>query len=277
MSDNRFEPIYKAHAIVEMVVFFEFAHGLDGNMDRLLPLRSEMEDDFPRSNLLQAVEIVFPPNQQQASQETRRIDGIELQRFKRDGTFEWLIRITSRSISVHCLEYTRWGYIWPTINRYISTIFGKLAGTNAVLSGVGLKYVDQFVYQGEVKSYDLSRLFKRDTSLLHPRAFSSGTSWHCNCGWFQDMEGLGKILCQMNITGIAQDEQCGIVVIDQTSVYHSQGEDTLLETCLSSDRLGEDTRSQVIEKMHTDNKHILSELLVDEVQTRISLYVEETS
>jgi uncharacterized protein (TIGR04255 family) len=275
MSDNRFEPIYKAHAIVEMVVFFEFAQGLGGTMERLLLLGSEMKGDFPSSNILQAVEVTFPPNQQPTNQAVRN-DGVELHRFKPDGTFEWLIRITSRSISIHCLEYTRWEDVWFKINRYISTIFRKLAGAEVVISGVGLKYVDQFVFHGEIENYDLSQLFKKDTPVLNSRAFSSGANWHCYCGWFQDMTGLGKVLSQMNTTGIKQDGEHGVIVIDHTFTLHTHTEDTLLAPCLSPNSEGEEARSNIIEKMHAANKYLLSELLVDSMQQRISLCAEDT-
>ncbi len=275
MPDYHFEPIYQAHAIVEMVVFFEFAHGLDGNMDRLLPLRSEMEQDFPNNDLLQSVEIIFPQNQQPANPEPK-IGGIELRRFKPDDTLEWLIRITSRAISVHCLEYTRWEYVWPEVNKYIGIVFEKLTGTNVALSGMGLKYVDQFVFQGEIENYDLSQLFKKNTPVLNSRAFSSGANWHCNCGWFQHMTGLGKVLSQMNTTGIAQDEKHGVIVIDHTFTLHAHTEDALLVPCLSPNSGGEEARSNIIEKMHAANKFLLSELLVDSMQQRINLCEEDS-
>jgi uncharacterized protein (TIGR04255 family) len=270
MSDHRFQPIYQAHAIVEMVVFFELAYGLEGHMAHLLSIRSDMAQDFPSSDILQSIEISFPQNQDPKN------GGIELRRYKPDGTPEWLIRIISRTISIHCLEYTRWQDVWPKINQYISTIFARLSETGLQLSAVGLKYIDQFIFEGDIKDYDLSHLFKKDTSLLNSRAFSSGAHWHCHCGWFQEMPGLGKVLSQMNTTGIAQDEQHGVIVIDHTFTLHAQTQDVPLATCLLPDLAGEDARSNIVKEMHRANKCLLGELLVDSMQQRISLCPGDT-
>jgi uncharacterized protein (TIGR04255 family) len=272
MSDHRFEPIYRAHAIVEMAVFFEFAQGL-GDMDHVLQIPSKMKDEFPESDKIQAFEVVFEQSQKPTDTKMR-IEGVELKRLKSDESLEWLIRITSKSISIHCLEYTRWEDIWSQTNKYIGTIFKELQKFE--LSSIGLRYVDQFVFQGENEDYDLSYLFKKNTTLINPLAFSSGTNWHCNCGWFQDLKGLGNVLSHMNTTGITQDDHSS-VVIDQTFMFQAQGEGENLAQCLLPDEKGEISRSNIIEKMHTANKYLLSDLLIDSMQQRISLCAEELS
>lgn len=277
MSDNRFEPIYKAHAIVEMAVFLELAQGF-GDMDQVLQLRSKMKGEFPKNDTLQAFEVVFDQSQKPTDTKNR-IEGIELKRFRSDEadeSLEWLIRITSKSISIHCLEYTRWEYIWPRINEYIRTILKELHRPNLELSSIGLRYVDQFVFQGDNEKYDLGHLFKKDTTLIHPRAFDSGTNWHCNCGWFQDLDGLGKVLSQMNTTGVTQDDRSN-VVIDQTFMFQAQGEAGDLSQCLLPDEMGNKHRSNILEKMHTENKYLLSDLLIDSMKQRINLCTEEAS
>jgi uncharacterized protein (TIGR04255 family) len=275
MPHNGFEPIYKAHAIIEMVVFFEFEQNLDTYIDLLLPLLSEMSEDFPNGQPIRVFDLNISSQMPEGSPPSPKIAGIELQRLNPNGSLEWLIRIVGGSVSVHCLDYSRWEYVWPKMNQYFETVFAKLASIDENLIGVGLKYVDQFVFQGDLEDYDLSNLFKKDTPLVHPRAFSSGAQWHCNCGWFQDIEELGKILSQLNTVGITQGEQSS-VLIDNTLTYRPQASQAPFASCLSPSQIGGGLRTKIVEKMHTANKHLLSDLLLDFIQQRISLYVEDS-
>lgn len=277
MSDNRFEPINKAHAIVEMVLFFEFVSGLGENIDRLLPLRSDLKDDFPSSDLLEVFEFQITPQDSQKT--TSKAGGIELRRFKPDGSLEWLIRVAPTSISIHCLEYTRWKYVWERVNVYARKIFEKLLGTNVNISGMGLKYVDQFVFCGEPEDYDASLLFKHDNDLLHPRALSSGAKWHCHTGWFENVGEFGEILSQMNVDSIVSSmngAQRAAVVIDHTFIRRVQLEGDMTAYILPGSA-GEAVRSSLAQWMHDANKQLLNGLLIDTVRNRISLHADEIS
>ncbi|MBD1995094.1 TIGR04255 family protein [Leptolyngbya sp. FACHB-541] len=280
MSDNRFEPINRAHAIVEMIFFFEFVSGLDENIDRLLSLRSDLKDDFPSSYLLETVEVEITPQTPQTPRKmSSKTGGIELQRFKTDDSLEWLIRVTPTSISIHCLDYTRWKNVLEKVNVYVKKIFEKLLGTDVNISGMGLKYVDQFVFCGELKDYDASLLFKRDSSLLHLRAFSSGHQWHCHSGWFEDVREFGEILSQMNIDSIVSSidgVQRAVVVIDHAFIRRAQLEGDMALYILPG-KAGEEVRSRLAQWMHDANKQLLSGLLIDTVRDRISLHADEIS
>lgn len=275
MTVNRFEPIHQAHAIAEMVMFFEFLPGLGTNIERLLPLRSELEADFPASDLLEVVQFTFGAQPSSAPQS--KAGGIELRRFKPDGSFEWLIRITPQSISIHCLEYTRWKYVWDKVNGYADRIFAKLAGIDVGISGIGLKYVDQFVFQGELDAYNADLLFRRESSLLHARAFSSEVQWHCHTGWFQNAGSLGEVLSQMNVESAITNvhtSQRAVVVIDHTFTRRAQREGELTPY-LTLSKTGLEARSNLAQWMHDANKELLSDLLIDTVRERISLNIDE--
>jgi len=274
MTVNRFEPVHQAHAIAEMVMFFEFLPGFGTHIERLIPLRSELESDFPSSDLLEVVE--FHLSDQHSSTPKAKAGGIELRRFKTDGSFEWLIRITLQSISIHCLDYTRWNYIWAKVNSYADKIFAKLAGVDVGISGIGLKYIDQFVFHGALDDYNAELLFKRDSGLLHARAFSSGVQWHCHTGWFQEAENLGQFLSQMNVDSAINNTQAGqraVISIDHTFTRRAQREGELTRY-LTLGNTGLEARSHLAQWMHDANKELLSDLLVDTVRERISLNIE---
>ncbi|MCT7953249.1 TIGR04255 family protein [Ancylothrix sp. C2] len=281
MSASRFEPIYKAHAIVEMVLFFEFLPNFSASIERLLPLRSELTDDFPSSNLIEVVEYTISAQGLEPPQPTTtplKIGGIELRRFKPDGSLEWLIRVTPKSISIHCLEYTRWRFVWEKVNGYVGKIAEKLAGTEVSIASIGLKYVDQFVFHGELNDYDASLLLRRESSLLHSRAFTSKAQWHCHTGWFEEAPGLGQILSQMNIDSAISNVDGvsrNIVMIDHTFTRRTQIEGDLMLYILP-EKIGEEARSKLAEWMHDASKKLFNDLLTDSVRNRINLYADET-
>ncbi|WP_432811349.1 TIGR04255 family protein [Pantanalinema sp. GBBB05] len=280
MSDNRFEPINQAHAIVEMVLFFEFiSPEPDKNIERLLPLRSELEDDFPSYELLEVVEFNFGPSVPDSTpqQVQPKTGGFELRRFKSDGSFEWLIRFTQKSISIHCLEYTRWKNVWEKVNVYSGKVFDKLAGTNINLSSIGLRYLDQFVFCGDPKNYDARLLLNPSSSLLCSRAFISGARWHCYSGWFEEAKGLGEILGQVNLDSVVSnvdENRRATVLIDQVFTRRAQSETELMQY-MTPGKIGSECRSNLAQWMHDANKKLLSDLLNDTVRSRISLYLDE--
>jgi len=276
MTDNRFEPVNKAHAIVEMVLFFEFVPSLSANnIQRLLALRSELEEDLPSSDVLTSVQVLLSD---QGVKQEAKTGGIELRRFKPDGSLEWLIRISETSVSIHCLEYTRWESVWSKVNDYADKVFSKLSGANVTISKIGLKYVDQFMFHGDMKTYDVTPLLKQDSPLLHPHAFRSGSQWHCHTGWFEDAEALGQVLSQLNVDSTMasiQGNQHIVVVIDQTFTRHAMSEGELASYSVPT-IVGLETRSRLVNWMHEANKRLLCELLTDSVRNRIRLYTEKT-
>jgi uncharacterized protein (TIGR04255 family) len=270
MTDNRFEPINKEHAIVEVVFFFEFAQGLDDQMDRLIPLRKELSDIFPSNDFIEVFEMSINGEEKTSNTKTK-IGGIELRRFKENGNLDWMIRISTNFVSIHCMEYAGWEDVWNKINSYAGKILEKLAGSNVNISAIGLKYVDQFIFHGNTDEYDISHLFKENNSLINPRAFNSSGQWHCHSGWFENTEELGSILSQMNIDSLVQSPETIVIVIDNTLIRRADTIDGLGAYRVPN-QSGANVRSILANCMHDINKHLLGELLVDVIQQRINLY-----
>lgn len=275
MVDNRFQPVNQAHAIVEMIVFFEFIQGLGENVERLLSLSSELSDDFPSSQILGFVELNLGQDAQQKqtiSQATPKPGGIELRRTREGNSLEWLIRITRDSISIHCLEYTHWEDVWREINRYIAVIFEKLIGINIDIAAIGLKYVDQFLYQGDFQSYNAGLLLNQKSEFLHPKAFSSDCRWHCHTGWYEKTDAHGDILSQLNVDSyIANHNDKSVVIIIENTLSRRANNESELALYFSS----EDARANLVSFMHDVNKRLLCDLLIEEVQNQISLQYKQ--
>ncbi len=260
-SNNQFNPVHNAHAIVEMIVFFQFHQGaLDPHKDRLLEIREELSEEFPAYSSIQAFQIDIPSD---GNPSFHPKIGFELRRLKEDASIEWLIRLDSDSISIHCLDYSRWNYVWPKIQKYSKIILEKLEKGDVSPSAIGLKYVDQFVFQGEPKDYDISNLFKRDSLILHPRSFSSACQWHSHSGWFEEIAGLGDVLNQINIDSVIYEPKRYIISIDHTCIYYNPTENALL--------YNQGFHQIFAEGIHKLNKSLLGDLLTDNMQQRINL------
>jgi uncharacterized protein (TIGR04255 family) len=96
--DGRFHPLNKAHAIVEVVFFIQFSREFSKpSLARFSSLRYDLENDLPKFSEVQKLSFAFGPDGSIAQQD---LGGIELQRIKRDGNLEWMLRIHENVISV---------------------------------------------------------------------------------------------------------------------------------------------------------------------------------
>jgi hypothetical protein len=92
-----FQPINKAHSIVEIMFFVSFSQELPhGAIAALQSLREEFKADLPRYNELKTVRFNFAGNVGEPALNQvvyQMVGGFELQRIKPDGTVEWMLRV----------------------------------------------------------------------------------------------------------------------------------------------------------------------------------------
>lgn len=270
MSNNQeFRPVNQAHAIAEMVLFFEFLPDLSSVIPALMSLQDELKASFPRAEKTQSFKFDLQPGPNVVSQQ---VSGLQLSRFRTDGSPGWVININEPAISFHCMDYTRWQSIWDELRLYVTHVFQVLGAAPITISSVGLKYVDRFVWGGLEENYDAKLLFKRDAPLLHPRAFISASRWHCHTGWYQQELKKEEILHQLNIDSgrhLLSGAPAVIVNIDHTQIIRSVLPDQLAKY----GDLSETTAplDELLNQLHISNKSVLSSLLSNEMGKRINL------
>ncbi|MEY9720717.1 uncharacterized protein (TIGR04255 family) [Sinorhizobium fredii] len=266
-----FEPLNKSHAISETVFYFEFPNIQTTTLNAMLAAYPKVKDYFPRNDQMPG--MVF--EQSGSGFSINQVPGAEWKHFKPDGNPDWIARITPNSVSVHCLEYTRWTEVWPKAFEILSHIFSGTAKHVIPLMNVGLRYVDQFNFSGDVKKYSALDLIRKDSPHVAAKILQDGTKWHNYTGWFERSEPLGReVLQQLNIDAIEQaDTNLPIVSITHASLLRasSAGE---LENFRRLDDINTSDVAKFMEIAHANNHQVLREILTDNILQRINLGVE---
>lgn len=275
-----FTPINKAHAIVEAVVFVEFIPDLSGSMTSLHGLIDQLKDELPASELqpMVRIELTAEGGHKVA---TAPAMSLTLRRVAPNAMPLWMMQVGPSAISVHCLDYTRWATVWPTCNKYLAHAFKALGAAPVDVSAVGLKVIDRFLYEGAVSAYDASKLFRRDSSVLHGRAFNSGARWHCHTGWFDQLgrdsgfagrEVLNQLNCDSGMN-LIEGQSRVVVTVDHTMMLRRGVEGGLAEFALPSE--GTDTPlHKLMGILHNGNKRVLAEALTEQMAKTIALNAE---
>lgn len=277
-SSPRFEPVNNAHAIVEMVLFCQFEPELDElAIARLMELEDdpELKDELTKFETLQGNEFQISASGI-ASSPVRPL-GIHMRRTGPDGEPEWMLRTDPHTIAVHCLDYTRWDEVGAQARAFLQKALHKIGTTESTLAALGLKYVDRFSYSGSEEDYDPAVLFRRDTSLLHKRAFTSKMRWHCHSGWFEQPEELEReqleCLNQVNVDAAfltVSGARRHMTTIDHNAVVRGLNAENLA-AFLASEEDEDALLHRLTEALHLVNKRVLIDLLTDEMATRINL------
>lgn len=268
-----FEPINTAHAISEVVVYLQFSKDLKAELPSLMNLKATLKDRYPAQidTFSMAVEVNDTQGQLSASQPG--VSGFRLSRHGPDGRPDWLIQIGGPSISIHCLEYSRWNSVWSEMRDVLKRIFDELGSGRDYISSIGLKYVDRFIWQDEPGNYDIAALLSNESPYLHDKALDAGERWHCNSGWFEDYSSECEILNQLNIDsgiGMVESGNSIIVTIDHAQTLRAKGSSSLSR--FAEDINAEDARMHLlVEELHQRNKATLGSLLRDAMARRISL------
>ena len=288
IQKSSFEPINKAHAIVETVFIIHFARNFSDEA------RLKIKDAFNEFRDLKIKEDVVsfvagfqpgPGGYTQIGGEPR-IVGQERKRMKPDGNIEWLARSDENKVTIHCLDYSRWARVSAKARKYLDSIFVRLSTLNLQLAAIGLKNIDRFVHSGKDNSPpEFHQIFSDKTDLLHSKAFSSGARWHCHIGWFQDLfdDDTFECLNQLNVDAayaVIEAERRHITTIEHNAFARIKPENQsdmgfTLTKLLARDNNHISKFDIIIDALHSTNKNILGKLLNDEMKRRISLKVDK--
>lgn len=274
-----FIPINEGHAIVEAVAFFHMRSpdADDPELDAFFQptfiesIKEEFAEQFQQSREIKAVKFIADDKSREF---TQMPSGIRMIRMNINGDTSWVISVSPNTISVHCLEYTRWAKVWAETNDIFNRLFKHIGSTPAAVSSVGLKYVDRFRFQGSVKNYDASKLFKKNSEFLHKKAFSSSNKWHCHTGWFDQQIWDSPVLSQLNIDSgqnIADGKPVSVVTIDHTLTVRAVDSGSDLTHLFPKPTRSKSRLGSLMNDLHFANKELLLDLLTTSMAKRIGL------
>ena len=267
-----FRPFHTAHAIVEMVAFYEFARQTPSTQDQLVAALEDLSRLFGPEFIVQPLQI----NEVEANDNGvafRTFVGYAVQKGGQPNQPEWLIRIDTLGFSIHVLNYTRWDIVHAEVRRLSAILLGHAATRPLDLSGLGLRYLDQFNFVGDAKAYDASLLFN-SSSHIQPKAFSSGPRWHCHTGWFN--ENTPEVLNQLNLNSLLPPPEMPpkpCIVIEHVQTVRqqpgAQWPDYLRAPKSAADR------DALMQGLHESNKLVMADLLRADVARQINLVVKK--
>lgn len=277
---GQFKPIRESHAIVEVVLFFEFSGRVSLDENTEASVRQALSDVGAsewRYEPVKSIEVnVVGSSTPGVSQSN---DGFQMMKLRGDPpAVAWQIRVHRNQLSLHCLEYSRWAVTSETIRSYLSAIFAALGSQSAKVRMFGMKVLDQFMYFGEFADFSAAELFDRESEYLNSRMFESGHRWHLHTGWFERGRDVGEeVLSQLSIDAsvIAPPDHRPNVSV---SIDHTMSVRAVPQAELD-DRYNvwSGDLSQVFERlefMHARNKEIVCSILNRRVCDSMNMHVD---
>lgn len=264
---NNLKPFGEQHAIKTMAFALEFISPLEVDAFlQLLSLHSEWQDFLPRKISQQALHVnldrVIGAGGQPASKQ--ELSGVIFDRIGPDGNVEWGLNVSSERIVVACTKYTRWAEIWSQSRNLLEKV-APICLSHQPIKSVGLQYTDEYIWNGEISDFRANLLFKADSLYLTPNVFNLENLWHCHHGYFVDFTDPIKYRRHdtLNIDLLEQDKN--MVVRIQTT-HRSLPDKVFVDPKSLFENI-----DMYMEKMHDENKNLLSNLIVDEMLEKISL------
>lgn len=180
------------------------------------------------------------------------------------------IEVNPGELNIVFYDYTRWAEVRNSVSRYLEKLQGVFE--NRALTNFGLQYTDIFNWRDDPKSLVLSEVFKSRSKYLAGNIFDlpAGALWHSHHGYFEDVEGAVpyRRLDNININrNDASDSQSLVSVTSHRVILKSP------MWAASGDRL--QLVKDELEQLHIKNKEILSEILTDEVKSKIKFNKKE--
>lgn len=176
----------RKHAIASMAFGLEFAEELGSDQLRqIASIRDELVELLPGVREKKSLKIdVNTPSKAMAEES---LGAIVFESVRRDGSIARSLTISSNSAFVNVNDYVSWADAW----EFAKVVFGKvLPGIvrQTLISCVGLQYVDRFISYCDVGSFDSSKVFDRNSSMLPSIMFDFPGPWHSNNGYFVNIE-----------------------------------------------------------------------------------------
>jgi uncharacterized protein (TIGR04255 family) len=183
------------------------------------------------------------------------------------------IGATSRALNVsktNCLaivsDYSRWGAVWKEVREWFSLLAPKLAVTRGITT-FGLQYTDVFLWKASPSTFSLSELFSEHSDYLPTNAFKASGLWHSHHGYFVNRDAPIKhdLLENINVNVLDNSGARSIQIITSHKAILASPVWTVDEVMSTLDH--------VMPDLHSRNKLLLDNLLLDGIKQKIQLNV----
>lgn len=270
-----FEPVKTAHAVVEVIFFFEFSELLISSRKKMDDLKEAMASLLPDAKEQKSFQISLGDNE--AASVQHNADAIHFSRKSAAGELQWQARVVGPTLSVHCVDYTRWAPVKTQFLAILACALGSL-GVKDGFVGAGLKVIDRFKYNERAGEYDLARLIDPASIYLSSHIFNSGNRWHLHSGWYdRDAVSLSgvEVLSQLNLdssfAALGDGALQNFVTIDHTLALRGVDQSNRTLSVLEGDSLAVELISSVFDSLHEVNKAVIRDVLSKEVADRMNL------
>lgn len=263
-----FEPLNNGHAISEVSFFFEFVGMDESDIKSMMSVYPNVKDVLPGNRPSSGMMFSTSPD---GSFSMNQAVGAEWMRFKTDGNPEWIARINLNAVSLHCTEYEGWQPTWTRAFEVLKEIFGGLTRSVPLLN-IGLKYVDQFDYKGDVNKYSALELIKAETPHVAPALLQSGMRWHNYSGWFSFNKSIDReILQQLNIDAVQHvDTNEPVITISHSTLLRGTGPGDL-DRFFDFSHINNGLLGKFMNVAHEANHSLLHDLIRDDILQRIGM------
>jgi uncharacterized protein (TIGR04255 family) len=200
--------------------------------------------------------------------------GLEFSFLRPDGTPAWTLRLLGPDVTVDCNRYTRWAKTWDRAYRYLSEALQILERSEAELKVLTLSLMVLDRFRAESSNDSLQSLFKA-SSFIAANLFEAGPAWHQHTGWFKTA-GSDRVLNQVNIDARTEmydvddgESRPSLIV----SLQHlQQWQITAPISVQSQLTSGIELMRNAMNIMHVENKHLLSQMLDEQMLNRIGFF-----
>jgi hypothetical protein len=191
--------------------------------------------------------------------------GVDFDRIMPNGAIGWRARCDADNIFINCLDYSRWGEVWPSARGLMNDILAAGLASPQALVGVTLQYVDMFNWNGDISSYSSDQLLQSGSDFIPPNIMKQGPVWHLHQGWFEDGGGdiPGRLLNRVHFDSI---EDKGLKVKLDTVLRKDFATPFVFRQLEGGDNI-----DVLFDWMHEKNKMLLRSVLAGEVLDAIGL------
>jgi uncharacterized protein (TIGR04255 family) len=270
---SEYLPFAGKNAIVEMSVGIQFQSQFDSQIgENIAAIKNDFAEDFPKFDPVQMqqftlnVGISVPYS---GPTGTPGLSGFVLTKLKSDLSPARVLRVMGNTISIHFLQYDSWQQTKTLAENYFDRCL-RLTGVveKNAMTAVFMRYVDRFIFDGELRDARANLLFRENSKLLPLTIFESGGLWHSNSGWYESLFDEAKALNNLGVASVTQPTIN--ITVDHVNVYSlPQAHNSLAD-------LFKGTQSQrslldILDQQHLANTVILKSLLNEKMLDTIGL------
>lgn len=165
-------------------------------------------------------------------------------------------------------RYTRWDAFWEQVNEIVLQIARPFTEALPV-SSVKLEYWDRFIWSGSWSDMRLEELLTKSDRIAWG-AVRPSAPWHSHCGWFEENGHDPRRLVNTNLNALDFRANASSLPKPSVGIYTMVQDFFIFPPFIHHDADEQAVLSQT-QKAHEYLKSLLADLIVPEVQKRISL------